>query len=42
MKKIYKNFQDYANNDPKYLLRVLTGQLHKAQAKIIFEEMIFL
>jgi hypothetical protein len=38
MKKQYKNFQDYANNDSKYLLRVLAGQLHKSQTKITFED----
>jgi hypothetical protein len=38
MKKTYKNFQDYSMNDPKYLMRVLKGELHKTQAKITFED----
>lgn len=38
MKKTYKNFQDYATNDPKYLMRVLKDELHKTQAKITFED----
>jgi hypothetical protein len=38
MKKIYKNFEDYATNDPKYLLRVLKGELHRPQAKITFAD----
>lgn len=32
----YKNFDDYADNDPYYLLKVLKGELHEPQSKIQF------
>jgi hypothetical protein len=38
MKKVYQNWQDYSNNDPKYLIRVLKGELHKTQSKIQFAD----
>jgi len=35
---VYENFNEYAANDKKYLMRVLKGELNKAQRKIIFAD----
>ena len=35
---VYENFNEYATNDRKYLMRVLKGELNKAQRKITFSD----
>lgn len=34
----YKNFADYAANDPKYLMKAIKGELHKTQSKLTFAD----
>ena len=37
-KSQYQNFEEYAQKDPQYLVRVLKNQLHKTQSKIEFKD----
>jgi hypothetical protein len=34
----YKNFADYAQNDPKYFMKSLCSELHKPQSKLTFAD----
>lgn len=34
----YKNYDEYFNNDPHFLRRVLRNEIHKTQSKIFFED----
>jgi hypothetical protein len=36
MKKLYQNYEDYSQNDPDFLVRVLKEEVHKPQKKINF------